>query len=256
MSIAVSPFSSARDRSQEPVRVQFNDALRLTTAEAQPAQVPELAPGVELAVRLLEMFRAEPAFPLRFCSKIASALAAAKSSYLTEIILCFLSDQTPPGPLELALRHGVTKQAVSAEILESLERVRAEDPTLAASLESYREECASLSPEPLAARYREQEFPVAKSFVTKVINVEFEEGAPPVRASVLASADVIHATSVDGQFELTLPRDQWRSVVMMTSAGLQAPGTIEFLRPCTRESLIRQPLPPSKSARKSAKNMC
>ena len=166
--------------------LSYNDALAIPASAL--AQVPgddRYAPAVTMILLLLQVMRSDRDFPRVFLRRLHMALSVAGSSYVQEILLLALAGQPLPGPLELAERHGITKQAVSREILDAIERIRAEEPRIAELLESARTQYHSDDPAGARSpRPREHDYavPVSACDGRTVIEVDFSDGKK--RASI------------------------------------------------------------------------
>src|SRR4051812_20886485 len=123
-----SGFSIVGDISGRSVK--FNDLLEAPSLKYNPGD-PTYDAMSTCIVLMLQVMRHHIDFPRQFISKMNTVFRAARSSYVVEILLLALINGDIPGPLVLAERLGITKQAVSKEIIDAVDRVEQVDPNMA-----------------------------------------------------------------------------------------------------------------------------
>ncbi len=153
--IPATPFAASE------AAVPDEESLKLDARSANP-RLANAQFAQRIAIALLQLNERDPALVRGLIAKISAAYSV-KSAYVPELVLRMISDQPLPGPLELATRYGISKQAVSHELLLAIDELAANAPVLARQLEVARLQYRTHPGESIAPRYKVVEYPLPRS---------------------------------------------------------------------------------------------
>lgn len=167
---AVGLVDPASERQAEPVEISLDERIGY---DAQAIRVepgdPRFDPVRTLAVVLLQLHELNADWPRVLVRRMNEVVMAARSAYVTETFLCSLAGMPIRGPEEIARSLGITKQAVSREVLDALARVKEESPDLARLLATCREHYHAMPPPPPRTRTL---FALPRSMIGQATEVE------------------------------------------------------------------------------------
>jgi hypothetical protein len=175
--------------------LSYNDALAVPASAL--AAVPgdaRYAPVATAMTLIAQTMEHDVDFPRIFFRRGHTAMSLAGSSYVQQLLVLAMAGLPLPGPLELAQRYGLTKQAVSREVLDAIARIKEEDPRLAEMLEAARATYHSDDPAGARAphpRERDYAVPISACDGRTVIEVDFSDGKKRARISRDKPADCL-----------------------------------------------------------------
>lgn len=215
---AVGLVDPASERAEEPVEISLDERIGY---DAQAIRVepgdPRFDPVRTLAVVLLQLHELNADWPRVLVRRMNEVVMAARSAYVTETFLRSLAGMPVRGPEEIARSLGITKQAVSREVLDALARVEEESPDLARLLVTCREHYHSMPPPPPRTRTL---LALPRSMIGQSADVEI--AGERCRATLRRAGGDVEIVAMDGRVLRRAKADALKLSVALRDDGTMA----------------------------------